>query len=438
MRLGECFGGVPIVDTFDETLRYDYVRSTREETYAFAIDDFLYALDNLPEYPAQDGRIAKGAVNHFLAETYLALGTENGDKDNFQKAIKCADAVLKKHPLMRERFGTRADASGTGSSNGVPDYRPDGNVFYDLFQIGNYDYSTGNTESLLVFEQPSYENYAANGGSLLYFGTMVGPQYRFLAWNEEYMKRSGSSATGPWGGDIDPVAYPSQGTCAYLGGGTYGMIMSTDYSDEFAEDDRNAQINRCDPVVLDRASSLYGEIVKKEWLSVPAQHARISAKVCMQDLWGWDLLHSTSMGAPYGIQYGRDWYIARSAETVLIKAEAQYRDGDKTGAAASLNTVRERAHATYLYSAADVDLYAIIDERARELSWEEMRWPTLLRMGGNGQNEVMHFQMTHFTKYAYDDPVFAGRTAPEWTLFPIPQSVIDLNTDAVLEQNKGW
>ena len=88
--------------------------------------------------------------------------------------------------------------------------------------------------------------------------------------------------------------------------------------------------------------------------------------------------------------------VVRSSETYLLLAEAHLRNGDAGQAATALNAVRERAKAQKMFSASEIDIYTILDERARELSFEERRWPTLLRMGSNlngGSNEVMKKQI---------------------------------------------
>ena len=137
----------------------------------------------------------------------------------------------------------------------------------------------------------------------------------------------------------------------------------------------------------------------------------------------------------FAYQYGRDMYVARSAETYLLLAEAYLRNGDMTNAVSALNTVRQRAQASYMYSA--ISMRDILDERARELAYEEHRWPTLLRLDStNGTNEDMKYQLSHYTMYT-NDCGLDGIT-PEWTLFPIPLTVINLNSGVQLEQNKGW
>lgn len=461
LRLAECFGGVPIVDKFSEELKFDYTRSTREETYNFAIEDLVYAASNLPDYSDNSARLAKGVANHFLAEAYIARNVETGNSQDLVEAVKAADWVIEHHPVMMERFGARSEGGVQPSDlpdNGVERYRPDGNAFFDLFVAGNYARANDNgmnTETLMIFEQPTYELVAVNGGHILPLGITCGPAYRDLTWAEPYASENAAAGAGggPWKDNIDDNLFPGQQLGLFLSMGTWGMIGSTDYSDEFvwrdeyAADDRNAQINRYDPVVMDSKSPYYLEVVTKDMLAQPTSLSRVSGKITTWDFWGWNKDHMASMGAPICNQYGRDWYITRSAETYLLRAEAKYRQGDAQGAAEDLNVLRARANATKMYTAADLStddcsartgIFAILDERARELSWEEQRWPTLLRMGGQGKNEVMHEQLENYSMYTFDLPTFKGQKFPEWTLFAIPYSVIQLNSGAVLEQNPGW
>ncbi|MBQ8069363.1 MAG: RagB/SusD family nutrient uptake outer membrane protein [Bacteroidales bacterium] len=443
LRLAECFGGVPLVEQFNQDLRYDYIRESRENVYAFAIKCLSEAVDGLPDYPAQDGRVAKGVANHFLAEAYIAQGIETGDKSNYTKAIAAAQTTVNLHPLMTKRFGVRAnpeDTKTTGMFN-IPNYVADGNAYYDLFQMGNYDRSEGNTEGLWVMETPSYEQYSANSGTRNNNAFGCAQPYRDLQWAKAY--KEASSGAGPWSSDsnIDLEKYPYGASGPYCGGGSWGMYGSTDYIDEyiwqdkFATDDRNSQIVLIDPVCMDQNHSMYGKIVDKNMLLEPSRYMRVSCKVSLPDAWGWDP-HCIMQSPQY--MFGRDNYAARSAETYLLLAEAQFRNGDAASAAASINQIRKRANCSYMFTAADVSIESILDERARELSWEEHRWPTLLRMAKQGEdNTVMHNQLMAHAMYVHDNPMYTGGT-PKWSLFPIPLTVIQLNSEATIEQNKGW
>lgn len=462
LRLAECFGGVPIVQEITYDLKFDYGRETREAVYSFAIEDLKNALGVPAKAPA-DGRIGQGVVNHFLAEAYLGRGIETGNKQDFALAEKAATATINMHPLMTERFGSRSPMGTQPAGipdNGVPrvvdeNYKLNGepgNPYYDLFVLGNYGASEGNTESLLIFEQPTHDIMSIYGDNSLKLAVICGGIYREIYWKpgSEYASQSGVKASSPFRGDYDASIYP-MGSLGLQFNMSWGLIGSLDYSDidvwkgDYGKDDRNSQIVRWDPICIDRSHPLYGQHVKPEWVMDGAWLSRMSCKLTTWDRWGWDLVNHSALGAQFVNQYGRDWYIARSAETYLLRAEAKWRQGDAQGAADDINAVRKRAHAGYEVTAADLGatngIYTILDERARELAWEEMRWPTLLRMEAQGKkNEVLRHQLMNFSQGVNDcaNADFKGREFPAWSLFPIPYDVIMLNKDKEIQQNDGW
>ncbi len=97
-----------------------------------------------------------------------------------------------------------------------------------------------------------------------------------------------------------------------------------------------------------------------------------------------------------------------------------------------MNLLRSRANCAYLVSAGDMDdnFNTILDERARELVYEECRWNTLLRMGGT-------IAVDRIRKYAFWPEAQATLTF-SYNLWPIPQLVIDANKNVKLAQNPGW
>ena len=101
--------------------------------------------------------------------------------------------------------------------------------------------------------------------------------------------------------------------------------------------------------------------------------------------------------------------------------------------------IRNRAQCTRLATASDMTIQFILDELSRECYMEGFRWATLLRMGQDGINSVNNHAL-HVVKQPFYNNVPVTTVAPitKWTLFPIPQSVIDGNTEAVFEQNPGW
>ncbi len=441
LRLAEMFGGVPLVTQFYQTLKLDFVRASREETYQQAIDDLKIAADNLPDYPSEAGRVAKGAAYHFLAEAYLGLAIEkNNNSSDLDQAISYADKVVALHPLMTERFGSRSIVDGGTPVNGVAAYREDGNVFFDLFQRNNQDRDAGNTESLWVF-QHDYALYHEFGGNCSSSPRNWSPVMRDTYWKDEY-KENGENC--PWN-NPDTDLYPGGNLCAYVGGRGVSFYSPTNYvindiwNGDFGDDIRNAECNiHRNFVVIDQNHSRYGQVVTLDMLD-PTRVDRfypIWAKWASDDDYGYDDLNEGWQRSNYFI----DQYACRSAETILLRAEAKLRKGNASEAASDVNILRNRAKCSRLAQAGDMTLQFILDERARELFFEEQRWPTLLRMGQDGINSINAHAMYIADQSEAWPGCFSSNlaTISKWTLFPIPQTVIDSNTDAEITQNPGW
>ena len=127
----------------------------------------------------------------------------------------------------------------------------------------------------------------------------------------------------------------------------------------------------------------------------------------------------------FGFAMIKDFMVMRLGETYLLLAEAQLKQSKFTEAAISINALRTRANAA-LVTAADITLDFILDERVRELVAEENRRMTLMRTGK---------LVTRATALNGDKITGLSNTH---LLLPIPQTEINLNKDAVLDQNTGY
>jgi len=118
-------------------------------------------------------------------------------------------------------------------------------------------------------------------------------------------------------------------------------------------------------------------------------------------------------------------YMARLAETYLLRAEAYLGKGDRQKAADDINVLRNRAKATPA-TAGDINIDYILDERLRELYMEEFRTVTLTRLGLLYDRAKRYNPKSGLTIESYHN------------LWPIPTTEITQNTGAVLEQNPGY
>lgn len=440
-NLGELFGGVPIVTEIAKTPRYDYERTTRVETYQYAIDELLAIVNDLPETTTVGGRIVRAAAQHYLAELYLALGTQLGAESKsseaqsaFTSSINYANQVIDggRYHLINDRFGTRKGeetfffnvyrngTASTATNNTVIDtIQVAANYYWDLFQEGNVNYQQDNTESIWAIQVNFTAYKAEDGKSKLPYSRSYGPVLR----------------------DAAPTVLI--GTLEDVGGRGISSVNITMYTrDEiyagnFKEDMRNSE------AIFRRrfkgnvpGSDYYLKDVPWTFLYEGSDNATtntnnrsfahpVSCKIATDKYTGIDQGENMS-------NLFRDDYMLRLSESILVRAEAKQRSGDKAGAAADVNLLRDRAKCAYRVTAADMDdkFDLILDERARELVYEEWRWNTLLRMGGT-------IAVDRIRKYAYW-PITGSTLTFNYNLWPIPQTVIDSNLDVKLEQNPGW
>jgi len=131
-------------------------------------------------------------------------------------------------------------------------------------------------------------------------------------------------------------------------------------------------------------------------------------------------------------QSARDAYVIRLAEIYLIAAEAQLKLGNTAKAAEYLNVLRKRAaipghEAAMVITAADVTLDFILDERARELAGEQLRWFDLKRTGKLIERVTLH------------NPEAKSNILPYHLVRPIPQDQVDAVTNKEeFKQNEGY
>lgn len=369
------FGGVPIISEEITAPKFDFVRDSQADVLAFMLEDLEFASTNLTADNPTGAKLSQAAADYLLAETYIAT-------QQWDKAVQATNRILSdgQYDLMRERFGSLKDQPG--------------DVYWDLFRYGNQDRSSGNKENILALQ---FEFNVDGGGN-------------------NHVERA-------WGPFIERQVTPD-GMQAILKdeflGRPVGFVNPTNFTsydmwDDFDNDMRNSEYNcRREFIINNPASAYFGEVL------VPTQP---------QWFWPYYRKFTHEVAHPQGYDTGgrihNDWYVFRVAGVYLLKAEALLGKGDQAGAATAINEVRGRANASPI-APADVDIDYILDERARELLGEEHRRVTLVRTGKLLERTQLYNPKTGPTMQAHN------------VLLPIPQSAIDANSGAVLEQNPGY
>ena len=386
------WGDVPLTleQSSGSTIKTDWERTPINQVREQIINDLLAAEPNIDVEPSLRGRITKGAVQHYLAEMYLTTGHPD-------TALEWANKVINtpEYKLVKQRYGVRSNQPG------VP--------FMDMFWEGNTNREEGNTEALWVFQ---FGLKVTGGGEC-----MVRRIHLSRFWN--------LSING-----VRPLVH------TYTRGGLgYSRFTFTKWALDNYEpkDDRfsyhairkfyilgDATANAPYPADKLPAGYNYGDTIWCKW------NPDITYTTRARFDWPFSRkaegVDPANMNEPY---MNTDQVYLRLADTYLLKAEAEYKLGRPQDAANTLNIIRSRSNASEI-TAAQVNIDFILDERSRELFFEEHRRWTLLRT-----HKYLERTMAHNMNGGQN-------LSPRDTLYPIPQSVIDANLTKPMPQNPGF
>ena len=414
------WGDVPLVTEEVTEPRTDFTRTPKQEIFRQMIEDATFAAENLPSIDqVPDGKIANLVAYQLLAEVYISTG-------EYDKAIAAATAVINdpNTSLMQGRFGSMANQK---PEDKYLKFTQPGDVYWDLFRVGNQRRSSGNRESLwvILYEIDVPGGILESSGGYGHFHTLervAGP----VPWITLKDPDGEEGVTGLPMSDYN------------TGGAGVSLMMNTDFflydlgESDWDNDIRNAPHNIVrDFIYTNPASAWYGKsaienpgstLKEQPWrwyphpskITTPHQHPD---GVYVDKSQG---TIKTTAGALY-----RDRYVMRLAETYLLRAEAHLLKGDLASAAADINAVRSRSNANPI-SPDQVTLDYILDERARELVYEEPRRITLHRTGKLVERVRKYNSLNKDEIKDYHG------------LWPIPFNEIEANKDVVLEQNPGY
>lgn len=445
-RLTNQFGDVPAPMVEVTSPKLDFVTVKREvilQKIKLDLDSaFLWTSDAVNR-----GEVTKGAVGHLLAKVNLALG-------NFDEAITAASSVINGgvYSLMRAPFGSAAPPSVPTPGSLTPTSLPH-NVIWDLHRPENKSLGI-NKEGLYMLID--HFGDGGNDGGI------------------QIMR----NATAQWGGTNINTPSGKRGLndqltqefiqSNYVGRGI-GRSRPSNYLQYELWTDPN-DLRHAKGNWYNMEDLIYNEGGLKTandpyYLKNVQLRNAAGGLLCVDTIrsyWGWPqykMFIPDFENAPMTGGH-TDWYVFRLAETYLLRAEAYIWKGDLASAAADINQIRTRANCAPI-TAAQVNMGTLLDERARELYYEEPRKTELTRISflyaktGKVADNGKVYTLAKFSddNYLYDRMIAKNNfyrlgivtihgdkytVSPYHTLWPVPTQSIQANTYGHINQNKGY
>lgn len=438
-RLVHQYGDVPFIVKEVTGPRYDFYSTKREAILRWLKND----LETTAPYLSNDvniGQVTQAAAYHLLAKIDLALG-------EFDAAIEACNKVIGDgvHHLMTERFG-------------VDKNDPTKNVVWDLHQSENKHLPENKEVLYLVLD--NYDETDARSATGLEIKRQILPMYS--ATTSNIKTPNGKKAFV----DNDEKKNPylleyGRGICT-LRQTWYAthMIWTLDNTDL-----RHAPGNwmRMEDLTYNNPALATED---PEWYGKPLQKYDSKGNLLLNDtIRSWcEWPHYKTNVADQKANNWRggwaDWYIFRLAETYLLRAEAYIWKGETGAAAADINEVRRRAQAREI-SASEATISMILDERARELFYEEPRKCELTRIAyiyaqtGKADDKGRTYSMDKFSQENFfynrimDVTDFYNKGVknaygltytiqPYHVLWPIAETATSVNVQGHINQNYGY
>lgn len=432
------FGDVPWVGEQISEPKLDFQSTKRKVILEQIKNDLEFSVEWVPENNDR-GKVSKGACNHLLTKVYLSLG-------EFDNAIKSSTAVINgRYSLMQNRFGEDKND-------------PSKNVIWDLHRPLNKVAPDNTEEIFTVIDRYGMDGNIANGMTSMYI------------FVPNWGNQTNSIMTPAGNVGMSELLNLEIPIIEQIGRGV-NKGRGTSYYTRYIWDDPN-DLRHAPGNWMTMEDLVYNNPRLKD-LNDPyyGQNLRLyddDGKILTNDTirnWtgGWPH-HKLYIPDPIRVQPrggNTDWYVFRLAETYLLRAEAYYWKGQVDLAMADVNQVRERANAGPYTDINTFNIGTILDERARELFYEETRKCELTRISFlyaetgkqcyNGKTyNIENFSTSNFwydrimEKTDFFNKGVTTVSGDEFTmspfhcLWPVPQKVIDANSLGVINQNEGY
>ncbi|MDR3366263.1 MAG: RagB/SusD family nutrient uptake outer membrane protein [Prevotellaceae bacterium] len=478
MALVFQYGDVPLVTKVLAVPKQNYRSTKRDAILDMITADMEKAVEWVPDQKDMNmiGMVNKGACRMLLAKCYLATG-------EYAKAKEQTDILIDQsgYALVKSNFGTFNDG---GEPRTWPIER---NVIWDLHRPEN-KLIAANTEVIM-----GLPNRGADAESFVKMITMR-VLYPFYFDNDYVKAKDGKRALMNYARNntkydpkYDYARAFGRGVATfrptYWSTHSLWALNGTEDNDDLRH---NASVGNwvcMDSLrVNNKDSKHFGEYIAlfddkgellctdtlRRWYDVPHYKLYLEDVVKEAQLSANDFRGATNGGIA-------DWYQYRLAEAYLLRAEAKfYLNPSDPTIKDDLNELRSRAQCSQLYTGA-VTIGDIMNERARELYWEEWRNVELTRVSlclarsGKPDEWGNTYSLSDFDKqtgtdkeggsYWYQRVVrcggmynsgvtisisSTGLTSVSYTMdkkniyWPIPYAAITANSKGALAQNVGY
>ncbi|GAB4004156.1 RagB/SusD family nutrient uptake outer membrane protein [Spirosoma migulaei] len=396
----ETWGGVHFTTEETNGIVSTANRTPVETFYNLIFEDLKIAVANLPVTQPQYGKVTKGAAQAFLARMYLTRGMN-------KEALEMAQAVIASNTYKLEaNYADLWKMSNLKTKEAI--YVVDYSANLALDDLANttfnpYGHSRGSNNAHLLYlmkydDRPGMVRDILNGRP---FNRYMPTRFLLDLYSDDDARYEGSfnevwyanSTTRPAGMNL---------------GDTAVYCTRKEIPDAF-EATRKYQ-------TYDRSKIYNANGTVKDNLRYPSLSKFMDP----------------TRPSLNEAQSARDVFVIRLAEVYLIAAEAQMKLGNLQAAADYINVLRTRAAkagkaAAMQITSTQVTLDFILDERARELAGEQIRWFDLKRTGK---------LVERVKAYAPDNAV---NIQDYHVLRPIPQTQLDAVTNKTeFAQNQGY
>lgn len=476
MALVFQYGDVPLVSKVLEVPKQNYRSTKRDAILKMITQDMEYAVQWVPDQKDMNliGMINKGACRMLLTKCYLALG-------EYAKAKEQTDILINSsgYALMKEPFGTFNDG-------GEPETWPiTRNVIWDLHRAEN---------KLIGANKEVIMGMPNRGSDTEAFVKMLTMRILYPFFFDSRLRTSDDKQalmnikrnSGDYNPQYDYMRALGRGISTwrptYFSTHSLWVVNGKEDTQDLRHNSEVGNWVRMEDLKCNNKASVdFGKPLKlfkddgtlacsdtiRRWYDFPHYKFFLDDPVNEANVNGSDGLRGATNG---GIA---DWYLYRLAEAYLLRAEAKfYMDENDMTIKDDLNELRKRAKCSQLYEG-KITIGDIMNERARELYWEEWRNVELKRVSlclarsgkpdewGNTYNletfdkqsgtdaeggSYWYQRINHYSLYN-KGPISinaTGNSNPNYTMdkknmyWPIPHTAITANKNGELAQNYGY